>query len=139
MHYGALRCGSRRTDTGRSARTVGAGPQYRSFGNVPSPVSIGAVSSPLLNRHRMLQRLALLAAMALCLGQSAADAHLHLDELEDEACIVCGFSDPGQGLDVEGVDGVPSEWCPADSVPLFSTLLVSRQFEVSRSRDPPVS
>lgn len=87
----------------------------------------------------MLQRLALLAAMAMCLGQSAADVHLHLDEHEDEACIVCGFSDPGQGLDVEGVDGVPSEWRPADSVPLFSTFLVSRQFEVSRSRDPPIS
>ena len=87
----------------------------------------------------MLQRLALLAAVALCLGQSAADAHLHLDELEEEVCVVCGFSDPGQGLDVECVVSQPSEWRRADSVPVFSAVLVLRPFEVGRSRDPPIS
>ena len=87
----------------------------------------------------MLQRLALLAAMAMCLGQSAGGAHLHLDELEEEACILCGFSDPGQGLDLEGVDSRPSECRPTNNVPLFSAILVSRPFEVSRSRDPPIS
>ena len=100
---------------------------------------IATVSSELSQPHRMLQRLALLAAVALCLGQSAADSHLHLDALEEEVCVVCGFSDPGQGLDVEGVVSQPPEWCPADSVPVFAAILVLRPFEVSRSRDPPVA
>ena len=87
----------------------------------------------------MLQRLALVAAVALFLGQSVAAAHLHLDEHEEQACTLCAVSDPGHGRDVERVDGRPSELRPTDSVPVFSAILVCRPFEVSRSRAPPVS
>lgn len=87
----------------------------------------------------MPQRLALLAAVALFLGQSVADVHLHLDEHEEEVCTLCAVSDPGHGRDVERVDGRSSESRPTDSVPVFSAILVRRPFEVSRSRAPPVS
>lgn len=87
----------------------------------------------------MPQRLALFAAVALFLGQSVADVHLHLDEHEEEVCTLCAISDPGHGLNVERVDGRPFEWRPTESVPVFSAILAPRPFEVSRSRAPPVS
>jgi len=85
----------------------------------------------------MLQRLALLAALVLYFGQSVADAHLHLDEHEEDACPVCAISDPGHILDVGGADGEPQAWHRINSVPVFSAVLSPRPFEVSRSRAPP--
>ena len=86
----------------------------------------------------MLQRLALLAALAPYLGQSVADAHLHLDEHEGDVCSVCAISDPGHILDVRGAGGQPQAWHRMDSVPVFAAILSPRPFEVSRSRAPPV-
>ena len=93
----------------------------------------------LLNRYRMLQRFAWLAAFLVCFGQAAADTHLHLDEFEEEVCTLCGFSDPGHVVDVGGADGQPRAWRRTHSVPVFSSILSPRRFEVSRSRAPPVS
>ena len=93
--------------------------------------------APLI-RQRMLQRLALLAALALYLGQSVADAHLHLDEHEEDVCLVCAIADPGHILDVRGASGQPQAWHRIDSVPVFSAILSPRPFEVSHSRAPPV-
>ena len=97
------------------------------------------MSASLLNRRRMLQRLVCVAAMVLCLGQAVADAHLHLDEIEEEACTVCAFSDPGQILIAECIEGQPSEWRRSECVPVFSAVLSPCPFEVARSRAPPIS
>lgn len=97
------------------------------------------MSRALSNRHRVLQRFASLAVVVLCFGQAVADAHLHLDEIEEEVCTVCSFSDPGHILDVGGADGQPSAWHRTNSVPVSSAVLSPRPFEVSRSRAPPVS
>lgn len=97
------------------------------------------MSRALLNRYRLLQRFAWLAAVVLCFGQAAADTHLHLDEIEEEVCTLCGFSDPGHLLDVGGTEGQPCAWHRTDSVPVFSATLSPRPFEVSRARAPPVS
>ena len=87
----------------------------------------------------MLQRFAWLATLVLCFGQAAADTHLHLDEIEEEVCTLCGFSDPGHLVAVGSADGQRRAWRQADSVPLFSAILAPRPFEVSRSRAPPIS
>ncbi len=87
----------------------------------------------------MLQRFAWLAALVLCFGQAAADTHLHLDEIEEEICTLCGFSDPGDVLDAGCADSQPRAWRRTDSVPVYSATLSPRPFEVSRSRAPPVS
>ena len=86
----------------------------------------------------MLQRLTSLAVLVLCIGQSAADVHLHLDEHEDEVCTLCAISDPGHILDLRGADGESWAWRRVGKVPVFSALLAPRLFEVSRSRAPPV-
>lgn len=92
--------------------------------------------APLI-RHLMLQRLALLGAFVLYLGQSVADAHLHFDEHEEDVCSVCAISDPGHILDVRGTDGQSQPWHRVDSVLVFSIILSPSPFEVSRSRAPP--
>ena len=92
-----------------------------------------------MNRHRVLQRLAWLAALTLCFGQAAADTHLHLDEIEEEVCTLCGFSDPGDILDVGATEGQPLAWHRNDSVPVFVTPRSPRPFEISHARAPPVS
>lgn len=97
------------------------------------------MSRALLNRRRAVQRFAWLAAVTLCFGQAAADTHLHLDEIEEEVCTLCGFSDPEDILDVGGTEAQPHAWHRTDSVPVFSANLSPRRFEVSRSRAPPVS
>ena len=92
-----------------------------------------------MNRHRVLQRLAWLAALTLCFGQVAADTHLHLDETEEEVCTLCGLSDPGPILDAGAKEGQPRAWHRTDSVPVFVATLSPRPFEVSRARAPPIS
>ena len=87
----------------------------------------------------MLQRFAWLAALVLCFGQAAADTHLHLDEIEEEVCALCVFSEPGHVVDVGGADAQPRAWRRTNSVPLVSAILSPRPFEVSRSRAPPIS
>ena len=101
--------------------------------------SIAGMSKVPLNRYRMLHRFAWLTALVLCFGQTAADTHLHLDEIEEEVCTLCGFSDPGHVVDHGGADGQPRAWRRINSVPVFSSILSPRRFEVSRSRAPPVS
>ena len=87
----------------------------------------------------MLQRYAWLAALVLCFGQVVDDTHLHLDEIEEEFCALCGFSDPGHVQDVGSADSQPRAWCRTNSVAVFSATLSPRPFEVSRSRAPPIS
>ena len=96
------------------------------------------MSGASLKPHRLLQRLTLLAVLGLCVGQSVADTHLHLDEHETEVCTLCAISDPGHILDVPEADGHTQAWHRIDSVPVFSVVLSPRPFEVSRSRAPPV-
>ena len=100
---------------------------------------IAGMSKALLNRHRMPQRFAWLAALVLCFGQADADTHLHLDEFEEDVCTLCGFSDPGHVQDVGSADSQPRAWRRTNSVPVFSAILSPRPFEVSRSRAPPIS
>ena len=71
----------------------------------------------------MLQRFAWLAALVLCFGQADADTHLHLDEIEEDVCTLCGFSDPGHVLDVGSADSQPRAWRRTNSVPVFSAIL----------------
>lgn len=86
-----------------------------------------------------MPRLALLAGLVLCVAQLVADAHLHLDGHEEEgACAICGISDPGYILDVEGADRESRAWRRTDNVPVSSAILSPCRFEVSRSRAPPI-
>jgi len=90
-------------------------------------------------RRGRAQRWALLAALALCVGQAAADVHLHLDEHEAEACTFCAISEPGHVLDIGQVDAQPSDWQLSNSLPASSAALSRRPYEISRPRAPPVS
>ena len=97
------------------------------------------MSSAPLNLKRRLQRLTFLAAMALCAGQSVADAHLHLDAPEEAACTLCAISEPGQVPEVGWVDAQPPVRCRTHAVPVFSTTLAPRPYAARPSRAPPVS
>lgn len=90
-------------------------------------------------RRGRAQRWALLAALALCVGQAAADVHLHLDEHEAEGCTLCAISEPGHVLHVGQVDAQPSDWQLSNSLPTSSAALSRRPYEISRPRAPPVS
>ena len=97
------------------------------------------ISSAPLNPQRLLQRLALLAAMVLCVGQSFADAHLHFDAQEEQACTFCAISEPGHVPEVGWVDVQPPVRCRTHAVPVFSTTIAPRSYEARPSRAPPVS
>ena len=89
--------------------------------------------------RRLLQQWALLAALVLCVGKSAADTHLHLDEHEEKACTLCAIFEPGHVPDTGLVDDRPVEWRRSDDVPVFSATLSPRPYEVGRPRAPPIS
>ena len=96
------------------------------------------LSAP-LNPQRLLQRLALLAAIVLCVGQSFADAHLHFDAQEEQACTLCAISEPGHVPEIGWVDAQPPVRCRTHAVRVFSTTIAPRSFEARPSRAPPVS
>ena len=83
--------------------------------------------------------MAILAALALCVGQSVADAHLHLDEQEEEVCTFCAISEPGHAPDIGQVVALPSELHRSDRLPEYSATLSPRPYEAARPRAPPVS
>ena len=88
--------------------------------------------------RRARQRWAVLAVLALCVGQSVADAHLHVDE-EEENCALCAISEPGYVPDIGGVVALPSEARRPDRLPEYSATLSPRPYEAARPRAPPVS
>ena len=88
--------------------------------------------------RRARQRWTLLAVLALCVGQSVADAHLHLDE-EEEVCTLCAISEPGYVPDLGGVVALPSESRQPGRLPEYSATLSPRPYEAARPRAPPVS
>lgn len=89
--------------------------------------------------RRALRRWVLLGALALCVGQSIADAHLHFQENEEEVCALCAISEPDQLPEVGWVDARPSEWRLFTGLPVYSATLAPRPYEVVRPRAPPVS
>ncbi len=121
-------------------------------GNSPRPDSLSGyvghvvgfcnserMTSALPSPHRLLQRWTLLAGLVLCVGQSVADTHLHLDEHEEETCTLCAISETGHVLDFGCVDARSSEWRRSNSAPVFSATLAPRPYEVGHPRDPPIS
>ena len=91
-----------------------------------------------LGPRRVRKRWALLAALAVCVGQSVADAHLHLDE-EEEVCTFCAISEPGHVPDTGQVLALPPESRRPDRLPEYSATLSPRPYEAARPRAPPVS
>ena len=86
-----------------------------------------------------MQRWTLLAALVLCVGHSAAEAHVHLDEHEEEVCTLCAISEPGHVPEVGSVGARPSQWRLADSLPVVSATLSPRPYEIGHPRAPPCS
>ena len=89
--------------------------------------------------RRLLRRWALLGALALCVAQTVADTHVHLEGHEEEACTVCAISETGHSAEIGRVDAQPTEWRRSDSFAGFSATLPPRPYEVGRPRAPPVS
>lgn len=82
---------------------------------------------------------ALLGALALCLGQTVADTHVHVDEHEEEVCTVCAISDPGHVPEIGRLAALPTGWHRSNSLPVFSATLSPRPYETGRPRAPPIS
>lgn len=82
---------------------------------------------------------ALLGALALCLGQTVGDTHVHLDEHEEEFCTVCAIADPGPVPEIGRLDALPTGWRRSNSLPVFSATLPPRPYETGRPRAPPIS
>ncbi|MYE82870.1 MAG: hypothetical protein F4X36_13755 [Gammaproteobacteria bacterium] len=89
--------------------------------------------------RRRAWRWASLAALVLCVVQAVADAHVHVDEHEEDACTVCAFSDPGHVQEVDAIRAEPSKWRRSACFPAFSAILPLRPYEPGRPRAPPVS
>ena len=110
-----------------------------SVGRVAGLCTTECMTSAPLGPRRLLQQWALLAALVFCVGQSAADTHLHLDEHEEDACTLCAIFEPGHVPDTGLVDTRPSEWRRSNDVRVFSATLSPRPYEVGCPRAPPIS
>lgn len=88
--------------------------------------------------RRVRQRWAVLAALVFCVGQTVADAHLHLDE-EEEVCTLCAISESGHVPNVIQVVALPPESRQPDRLPEYSATLCPRPYEAAQPRAPPVS
>ena len=88
---------------------------------------------------RLLPQVALLAALLVCVGQSIADVHLHLDEQEEEVCTLCAISEPGHVPTIGLLVALPFESRRSDHLPEYSATLSPRPYEAAQPRAPPVS
>lgn len=94
----------------------------------------------LLNRYRRsLQFFVGVAALALCSAQVLADQHLHDTVLPEEFCNLCGFS--GSAVAPMGLGPAPrgQTWERVEYPGAVAASPVSRPFENSHSRAPPLS
>ena len=138
---GAVRDGARLTTTrvNRSGSSIVLDTLFGRLGRVAGFRGVERTTSAPPGPRRVRQRLALLAALVLCVGQSVADAHLHLDEQEEEVCTFCAISEPGHVPDIGQVVALPSESRRSDRLPEYSATIAPRPYEVARPRAPPVS
>ena len=81
---------------------------------------------------------AFLAVLALCVGQTVGDTHVHIEEHEDEVCTVCAISEPGHDAEVEQAEAQP-QWHQPDSPATSSAPLPPRPYADGRPRAPPIS
>ena len=89
--------------------------------------------------RRPLRRWTLLVAWVLCVGQTVADTHVHLDEHEEEACTFCAVAEPGHVPESGRVEAQPSEWNPSNGSPVYLAIRSPRPYAIGRPRAPPVS
>ena len=108
-------------------------------GHIIGPRNMERMTSAPPRPHRLLPQWAWLVALALCVGQSIADTHLHLDETEEEVCTPCAISETEHVLDVGGIDARLSEWRRSNSAPVLSAITAPRPDEVGYPRAPPIS
>ncbi len=93
-----------------------------------------------LHRYRRTLRfLGGVAAIVLCGAQVLDDRHLHDTTVPEELCSVCGCSESALALAGSGSALQALPWAHVDYPWAVSAPLVSRPFENSRSRAPPVS
>ena len=97
------------------------------------------MTSAPLRPHRPLHQWALLVALALFVGHSIADTHLHFDEQEEEVCTLCACSETGYVPDVECVDAWLPEWRRYNIAPVFPAITAPRPYEIGCPRAPPIS
>ena len=109
------------------------------FGHIIGLCNMERMTSAPLRPHRLLRQWALLVALMLCVGQSIANIHLHLDEHEEEVCTLCAISETEHMLDVECVDARLSEWRRSNSAPVFSAITAPRPYAIGCPRAPPIS
>ena len=94
----------------------------------------------LLNRYRRsLNFFVGVAALVLCSAQVLADQHLHDTALPEEFCNLCGFS--GSAAAPTGLGPAPlvRSWARVEYPGTVAASPVSRPFENSHSRAPPLS
>ncbi len=82
---------------------------------------------------------ALLAALALCVGQTVGDTHVHLDEHEEDACTVCAICDPGHVPQTGPADAQLPEWRRSGSLPVYSAAASPSLYQAAKPRAPPFS
>ena len=102
------------------------------FGNSDIMTSVARPS-------RALQRWALLLALLSCVGLTAADTHVHLDEHQEEVCTYCAIPETGQLPEVGCLDAQPSQWRHSNSLLVVSATLSPRPYELALPRAPPIS
>ena len=91
------------------------------------------------NSKRRLRWWVCVGALLLCVGNSLADTHVHLDEHEPEACALCAIFEPGHVSQVARLDARPSTWRRYSSLPVVSATLAIRPYKAAQPRAPPIS
>ena len=78
-------------------------------------------------------------ALLLCVGNSLADTHVHLDEHEPEVCALCAIPEPSHVSEVARIDARPSTWRRYSGLPVVSATLATRPYKAAQPRAPPIS
>ena len=107
--------------------------------DIPGLANAAAVTSAEQNSGRRLRWWISVGAMLLCVANSLADTHVHLDEHEEEVCAVCAISKPGQVSEFARLDARPSNWRRSSSLPAVSATFSTRPYKAAQPRAPPIS
>ncbi len=93
-----------------------------------------------LNRcRRMLHLLVGVAALVIGSAQVLADRHLHDTAVPEDVCQLCGVFGSAVAPDANGPALEAQSWAAVDYPGMVAAPLVSRPFEYSLSRAPPLS
>ncbi|MCY4128495.1 MAG: hypothetical protein OXG15_04545 [Gammaproteobacteria bacterium] len=86
-----------------------------------------------------MRRLTFFVALILCVGQTFADSHLHVDEHEEGECTVCAIVETGFVLEIVRPNNPSSRWRSVNNASTYSVTFSERPYALHWSRAPPIS